>query len=113
MTHLALQPLRIPSGWSVEYHSFFEGDPDFTEMPVEQLQMYFNQDLLQIRHPLRNRLVDLGWYPHGDLAEGNFGLAVYEGDCRGPLLYEFKSRDRLSVVSEIERVLAAVSAGEL
>jgi hypothetical protein len=47
----------------------------------------------------------VGWYPHGDLAEGEYGLVVYEGDFRGRLLHEYSTRSRRELVRELERVL--------
>jgi hypothetical protein len=32
-------------------------------------------------------------------------LVVYEGDFRGTLLHEFRTRSRLELVAELERVL--------
>ena len=57
--------------------------------------------------------MDIGWYPHGDLDGGEYGLVVFEGDFRGRLLHEFHSRSRLAVVAELERVLSEVSEARL
>jgi hypothetical protein len=73
----------------------------------------FKQDMLQMHHPATGRLLDLGWYPEGDLTAGRYGLVVHAGDFRGPRLHAFESRDRLALVAEIERVLEAVCDGRL
>jgi hypothetical protein len=73
----------------------------------------FKQDILQIQNPNRNRLLDVGWYPERDLVTGQFGLVVYEGDFHGKLLHEYSTRDRKTLVAEIERLLEAVAKGLL
>ena len=108
-----LQPLRVSMGWVVEYNTLREIDPDSPSLPADVRRQFFSQDLLQFRHPRYNRLVDIGWYPHGDLAAGDYGLVVYEGDFRGRLLHEFRSRSRMATVAELERVLSEVSEARL
>ena len=89
-----LQPLRVSMGWVVEYNTLHEIDPDSPSLPDKERRLFFSQDLLQFHHPRYNRLVDVGWYPHGDLEAGAYGLVVYEGDFRGRLLHEYSSRPR-------------------
>ena len=108
-----LQPLRVPMGWVAEYNVLYEIDPGSPFITDDNRGAFFSQDLLQFMHPRRSRLVDVGWYPHGDVAEGAYGLVVYEGDFRGRLIHEFRTRSRVELVSELERVMAAVSGGEL
>lgn len=67
----------------------------------------------ELQQPRRNRLLDVGWYPDGDVEVGQFRLVVYEGDFDGQLLHEFCTRNRRSLVAEIERVLGAVNREEL
>jgi hypothetical protein len=69
--------------------------------------------MLQMHNEQFNRLLDLGWYPEGDLVAGRYGLVVYEGDFKGRLLYEFSTRDRLELVAEIERLLSKICQDEL
>lgn len=112
--HYPLQPLRIPSGWTVEYNNgLFEVDPDPDCVRGDVRWFIFKQDMLQMVHARCNRLLDLGWYPEGDLENGQYGLSVHEGDCRGRLLHEFFCRDRTTLVAELERLLKSVSNGEL
>jgi len=109
-----LQPLRIPTGWHVEYNNgLWEIDPVAELIPAEDRWWIFKQDMLQLTQPRFNRPLDVGWYPEGDLVEGQYGLVVYEGDFKGCLLHKFETRDRLALVTEIERLLAAVCSGEL
>lgn len=111
--NVLLQPLRVSMGWVAEYNMLYEIDPSSPIITDDNRGEFFSQDLLQFTHPRRNRLVDVGWYPHGDVADGAYGLVVYEADFRGRLLHEFCTRSRMELVSELERVMAAVSGGEL
>lgn len=110
---VSLQPLRVSMGWVAEFNVLYEIDPDSPLLNDDNRGAFFSQDLLQFTHPRRNRLADVGWYPHGDLVEGAYKLRVYEGDFRGRLLHEFQTRSRLELVAELERVLEAVSDGKL
>jgi hypothetical protein len=112
--NLRLQPLRIPSGWHVEYNNgLWEIDPIADLIPPEERWQIFKQDMLQMIQPRFNRLLDVGWYPEGDLIEGHYGLVLYEGDFRGRLLHEFETRDRPALIAEIERLLVEVCNGEM
>ena len=94
-----LQPLRIPAGWVVEYNDFREIDPS----PQAVDQSWLREDLLQVKQPRIGILVDVGWYGVAD--SGQFVIFVHKGDFRRECLHEFHSRDRLSVVAEVERLL--------
>jgi len=110
----ALQPLRVPAGWLVEYHALSELDPaDEQRVPEADRRLLFRQDLLQMGHGRRERVLDVGWYPEGDLEGGQYVLVLYDGDFRGRLAHEFSTRDRLALVAEIERLLQAVADGNL
>jgi hypothetical protein len=105
-----LQPLRIPAGWLVQYNNgFYEIDPNPELIPELDRWWVFKEDMLQIRHERHNRLLDLGWYPEGNLEEGHYGLVMYEGDFTGELLQEFQTPSRTTLVTEIERLLWEVS----
>jgi hypothetical protein len=105
MDEFGLQPLRVPSGWIASYNQLTELDPDPTAVDPNSALMYFKEDLLQFTSPGRNRLVDIGWYPTGDLINGEYGLVVHEGDFRGRLLHRYHTRSRHELVRELERVL--------
>lgn len=109
-----LQPLRIPTGWLVDYNNgLYEVDPSPEHIPETDRWWVFKQDMLQMRHNRFNGLLDLGWYPEGDLKEGRYGLVLYEGDFHGRLLHEFATSDRRTLVAEIERLLCMVCNGAL
>ncbi len=111
---IPLQALRIPSGWQVDYHQLFEIDP-LPELFLDEILHYdfFKEDLLQMKCHMSDRLLDVGWYPSGNLVVGNYRLVVYEGDFSGLLLYEFITRDRLKLVTAIEQIAALISRSEL
>jgi fibronectin type 3 domain-containing protein len=112
--NVPLQPLRIPAGWLVEYNDgLYECDPLPERVAEDDRIFFFKEDMLQMKHLRRDRLLDLGWYPEGDLAAGAYKVVVYEGDFRGRLLHEFRTADRRTIVAEIERLLVAVCNGEL
>lgn len=110
-----LQPIRVPAGWLVEYNKFCELDPSPPrgERDFWLFKLYFTQDLLQASNKRRGRLLDLGWYPDGDMAAGAFHVVVHVNDFHGELLHSFRSRDRLAVVAEIERLFSEVSDNRL
>lgn len=109
-----LQPLRVPAGWLMAYNTaLFELDPAPAVVPEQERWWLFKCDMLQMVHAGRNRLLDLGWSPEGDLVAGAYVLVVYEGDFRGRRLHEYRTRERASLVAEIERLLAAVTRGLL
>ncbi|MDB5335266.1 MAG: hypothetical protein JWN70_885 [Planctomycetaceae bacterium] len=110
-----LQPLRIPSGWNVSFNDgFYNVDPpsDIID-PADPRWSVFKEDMLQLIHPRFDRLLDVGWYPEGDLANGKYVLRLFEGDFHGRLLRSLETRNRLHLVYEIEYLLALVTAGDL
>jgi hypothetical protein len=45
--------------------------------------IYFKEDMLQMEYAARNRLLDVGWFPEGDLARGRYVMEIYLGDFHG------------------------------
>jgi hypothetical protein len=88
--------LTIPTGWRVEFDRFSDRDPvDLTE------------DLLQLRHPETDTLVDLGWFPDGD-PNGEFVICVHRHDFHGPKLAEVRARGRSEVIAQLHRLLVSM-----
>ena len=108
---LRLQPLRIPAGWSVGHNSFHELDP--TEDLGDDGRPSFKEDPVQLTCERHGRLLDLGWYPDDDISGGAYRVVVHAGDYRGNCLHSPGSRERLTIVAEIERLLIAVAEGRL
>jgi hypothetical protein len=112
--NVPLQPLRVPAGWVMAYNNgLWEIDPDPALVPEDERWVIFKEDMLQMRHTRANRLLDLGFVPEGDLENGQYKLVLYEGDFRGLLIHEFRTRDRVALVAEIERLLLDVFHGKL
>lgn len=110
---LKLQPLRVVSGWTIEWNTFMEVDPspdDMSPLSGSSLLHTFNEQL--------RRAINLEWRPEEDF-EGEFILQVidlYEEfnfhtkkvDLSGiwdDIHYEFRSKNRLEIVAEIERLM--------
>ncbi|NVJ98004.1 MAG: hypothetical protein HWE25_07625 [Alphaproteobacteria bacterium] len=105
-----IQPLRVPESWMVHYNQFREFDLDNDTDP--ETWKLRKQTLWQGQCERRDRLMDLGWYPEGEL-EGTFRLQIYEGDFTGTLLFEFESHTRLEIVDQMELVMISVMTGAL
>lgn len=101
----------MTSGWSIDYNELYDIVP--TKESVESVNTCFNEDLFQFTHSKRNRLIDLSWLPENDWSEGAFVLVVYEGDFRGNLLFELRTKNKERVVCETNRLLAEISGGKL
>lgn len=114
LAQIPLQPLRIPTGWHVAYNNgLFEIDP-LPELFLDEIPWeIFKEDMLQLTNDRFDRLLDLGWNPAGDLVTGNYHLVVYEGDFRGRLIYELRTRDRSELVATIEWLLSEICQGKL
>ena len=113
-----LQPLRVPSGWRVSWNTLFEVDP--SEDNVRRGFFGGSSLFAAVNEGLRLTL-DLMWRPEDDAA-GEYQLIVEYApwprtdsgrrrkdlplsfaDAR--LVYEFRTRDRLEVVRELEASL--------
>ena len=112
---IPLQPLRIPTGWMVSFNDgLYEIDPSAETIPADKHICFFKEDMLQLHHAHYNRLLDVGWYPEGNLQRGEYALYLHEGDWRtGRLVHEFRTRNRQTLVAEIERLLLAVVEGKI
>ncbi len=116
MKEFDLQPLRITSGWNVEWNLFYEVDPS------EKTMHYLDaSSLLHLSNYNTMRAIDLDFRPENDL-NGCFYLRVinlkkvenpktkkidYEGDWEN-LYFELTSKSRLEVVKEIERLVVQI-----
>lgn len=116
MEEIQLQPLRIVSGWSVDWNLFFEIDPS-----DETMRYLDSSSLLHLTNNAARRAIDLDWRPEGN-PEGNYYLRVInlyekenprtkkielEGDWEN-LYFEFTSKSRVKVVKEIERLVVQI-----
>lgn len=110
---LDLQPLRVISGWTIEWNTFMESDPDSDDMSD-----FSGSSLLYAFNSHSKRAIDLAWRPEEDF-NGEFLLQVidlyevYNPHTKKVDLsgiwdephFEFRSRNRLEIVAEIERLM--------
>ncbi len=110
-----LQPLRIVSGWNVEWNLFYEVDP--SEKTMHYLD---SSSLLHLNNSNFTKAINLEWRPENDV-NGHFILRVlnltkevnkkgdinYVGDWENPH-FELLSKNRLEIVNEIERLVLQV-----
>ena len=110
-----LQPLRIISGWNVEWNLFYEVDP--TEETMHYLDA---SSLLHLNNKINTKAINLEWRPENDV-NGNYilrvinlievvskkGVTNFEGDWEN-LHFELRSKNRLEIVKEIERLVVQV-----
>ena len=68
-----LQPLRIPTGWKVEWNTFFEVEPKFKS--YDQISWNFGEDMLLVENKRVGIVIELGWYP-GHRWPGEFKLVA-------------------------------------
>lgn len=110
MAEINLQPLRIVSGWIVEWNLFYEVDPS-----EETMHYLDSSSLLHLNNLGLIRVINLDFRPENDV-NGYFYLRVinltevvnlktkkvdYEGDWDN-LYFELKSKNRLEIIKEIE-----------
>lgn len=105
-----LQPLRVPTGWTVRWNTFYR--IDFADLASDDAQWLF-EDLLQMSQEHFNRVLDVGWYPALNVLKETYALVVYEGDFHGKLLFELRTRDHAELVAKIEQLLLDVCDGRL
>lgn len=108
-----LQPLKIPSGWSVDWNLLTDTDP--TEDTIHE---FTGSSLLLISSYTRLKAIDVSWRPEGDM-NGAYQLQViyllpkfntktntihYEGVWEAPEL-EFSTKNRLELVDKLNHLL--------
>ncbi len=113
MSSTDLQPLKIPSGWSVEWNLLTETDP--TKANIHE---FTGSSLLLLNSSSRLKAIDVSWRPEGDIS-GAFQLQViclrptfnaktntmeYDGLWETPEL-EFQTKDRLELVAKINHLM--------
>lgn len=108
-----VQPLRIPSGWVIDFNAFMDIEPEeLNPDPNDNKWLtVFVQDIFQISKHFSRKInkkvqqqqviIDLGWYPDGD-PSGQFRLvAILDNNWEFPLL-QFCSRKKKEVVETLE-----------
>jgi hypothetical protein len=109
--HPRLLRLRIPAGWTLVYNKLHEVDS--SDVLDDDRYYFLDEDLLLMHHERFKRLLDVGWYPSGNVADGAYRIVVHEGDARGKLVAEHRTPSRTQLVAEVERLLDEVSEGRM
>lgn len=96
-----LQPLRICSGWKIEYNNFSEYD---IEKDSEEYSDELKEDLLQLSNSNYNKklIIDLAWYPSFDI-NGSYYLCMIENDNWNNILKRVITKSKNEVVEHIEK----------
>lgn len=100
MKKLKLRPLRIPSGWTVEFNVFCEDDEMFAKGDCIR-----GEDLLQLR--FENLIIDLGWYPDADV-NGRYKLYLVDTSSENPFenpIETFETKSTEEVIERLESIL--------
>lgn len=95
---IKLQPLRIATGWRIDYNKLLEIEP--TELEKEDsVWIHFTEDILQMVYEYKWEqkqtyfVPDVGWYPETEI-NGSFRLVLIEGtDWENPII-EIKTRSK-------------------
>lgn len=106
-----LQPLRIPSNWTVLQHQLMNIEPQELNKNDDKWLTMFVEDILQIERHLKRKsnkkveqqklVIDLGWYPDSE-PSGNFRLvAILNNNWEFPLL-QFTSRSKKEILETLE-----------
>lgn len=113
---ISLQPLRIPTGWTVDWNQFYDVEPGaellIKGLPNADVWQFFLQDLLQLKHFNYNLILDLSWIPEAD-PNGNYQLVLITNqDWENPLA-TFHSRSKDEIVKKINALLLEGVSGKL
>lgn len=109
-----LQPLRIPSGWTIMFNkledldveTLSEEDTAWLTVFVEDIMYLYKKNKRKRKKQIEEQTIsiDLGWYPDGDV-NGSFRLiALLNHNWEEPLL-EFSSRNKDEIVQTLEHWL--------
>lgn len=108
-----LQPLRIPAGWRIYKHEFFnlepKGQPKVKGFPNDDGWLLFEQDLLMVKHERQEIILDMGWAPQYDPA-GQFILDMVKGDyLRNNPATIYETREKAEIVQALEVEMLRIS----
>lgn len=94
-----LQPLRLQTGWKIEFNNFTEYD-----MTIHGKHDCYklHEDLLQLLNEKANLIIDLGWYPSYD-ENGNYILLLIKNYNWDSPLEKVVSKSKSEIVAYIEK----------
>lgn len=94
-----LQPLRLTSGWKIEFNSFTEYD---VIKYGEEDSFELCEDLLQLYNEKSNLIIDLGWYQNFDI-NGNYVLLLIKNFNWDAPLRKVVSKSKKEIKDYIEK----------
>lgn len=94
-----LQPLRLQTGWKIEFNNFTEYD---INIHSKEHSFELCEDLLQIYNEKSGLIIDLGWYPSGD-EFGSYKLFLIKNFNWDSPLEEVVTRSKNDVINYIEK----------
>ncbi|MFJ9288756.1 hypothetical protein [Bacillus halotolerans] len=95
--------LKIPAGWTVDYITLKDTDPETLEANDDAWLFDFNQDLLQISHKTKKLLLDVGWYPEGD-PTGSYGIELIKNEDWDNSLEEVRCTDLKELSKQLDYI---------
>ncbi len=99
---IPLQPLRIPSGWTVEFNDgFYEIDPSAEVIPEDKHIWFFKEDMLLLTHNHYKRSLAVGWFPEGNLQSGENGLVFLRAII---MTVQFTNSERVTDMLSCQRL---------
>jgi len=115
-----LVPLRVPSGWMIDYNAFLDLDPnEFIDNEYE-FRWEYSEDILQFSNKIRSRVLDLGWYPDHN-PDGMFNIKLVElvednesqSDKWFQPIFILRTRNRNEIIEKLEWIMQEVAEGRL
>jgi len=94
-----LQPLRIQTGWTVQWNNFTQYDMSL-HGPEDAFELH--EDLLQLYHEKADLTIDLGWYPSYDVS-GHYLLLLVKNQNWNRPLEAVETKSKAEVISRIEK----------
>lgn len=98
-----LQPLRVTPGWRVDYNIFTHYDP-----APETAAYFYGSTLFAATYVRSGATIELAFAPEGD-PNGSYRLTIFpHGRFRSDQVRTVVTRDRLEVVTAIERFFSTL-----
>ena len=94
-----LQPLRLQTGWTVQWNDFTEYDMA-VHGPGDAFELH--EDLLQLFHQKTGLTIDLGWYPSYDPG-GHYRLLLVQNHQWDQPLERVETRLKAEVIACVEK----------
>ncbi|MHA6534027.1 hypothetical protein [Paenibacillus sp. BAC0078] len=104
-----LIPLKVPTGWTIHINELLE-DLNNATSAVK----FLKENLLLLSNPYSKRIIDVGWYPEGEI-NGEFCLIVVEMGADGintilyssaeDVIYAYRTKELFKLIDKINEIL--------